>query len=776
MLLYLLKLSISLAVLYIFYRAVLRPLTFYQCNRFYLLGYSLLSFVIPFIDITAWLPGYDHEKLVNIIPAISYYNFAADDDDTRRSLLQMLSISDWMLVAFCTGALFMLIKLLRQYISLRNVRKHAVLLDGNENVQLFETSAVVSPFSFGNAIYFNRSMHTEEELQRIIQHEFVHVKQKHTIDLLIGEIMCIINWFNPFAWLMRHGIRQNLEFIADNNVVANGLDKKEYQYLLLKVVGVPQYSIANNFNFSNLKKRIAMMNKMKTSNLHLTKFLFVLPLMAVLFLAFRKSDTAKTVNPKTASLNKETADTIPGAPIKEMAVTPPVNNKGYITTILDNNGECIVLIKDKQQKIVKAITLAEWNKNKKENESRYGEIPPAPPPPPLPVIVAAPQVEELDLHPPDKKGTHTDNFENITIRSNTDLKKGIKTYTAVVTLKDGTVEKYNLNDPKQKAAYTEKYGAIPAKAPAPPVPPVDAPLPSSPDLSMSRGNLDLSNYQHTSNPPLYVVDGKPMLANYSLNNLNGDDIERIDVWKDKNATDKFGERAKNGVVSITMKKEDQRSKPAVSQPVLVWPSPTRNEVKADSLLGTLAIADSSGSTKVTIRKNGINYLPKDVLIIIDDKEMPAGSNIANLIKSENIESMMVTKGDAAVALYGNRAKGGVIVIKSKHAIPRTATSVKTDSTITGLLKKPEPVAFNFGQLTVAGSIVTNENESTIKGIFSFEYTTQVPLVIIDGAEMTGIASFKSKKGSYKMYTLGVKEAIAKYGDKAKYGALEINSL
>lgn len=113
------------------------------------------------------------------------------------------------------------------------------------------------------------------------------MKQNHTLDILVGELLCIINWFNPFAWLIRHSIRQNLEFIADDFVLKNGLDKKTYQYHLLKVVGTPQYRIANNFNFSSLKKRIVMMNKLKSAKLHLIKFLFVLPLIAVLLVAFR---------------------------------------------------------------------------------------------------------------------------------------------------------------------------------------------------------------------------------------------------------------------------------------------------------------------------------------------------------------------------------------------------------------------------------------------------------------------------------------------------------
>ena len=120
-------------------------------------------------------------------------------------------------------------------------------------------------------------------------HEYVHVKQKHTVDILWSEFICIINWYNPFAWLMRHSIRQNLEFIADDSVITTGIDKKNYQYLLLKVIGNNQYSIAQKFNFSSLKKRIAMMNKMKSARVHLIKFLFLLPLIAVLLVAFKNN-------------------------------------------------------------------------------------------------------------------------------------------------------------------------------------------------------------------------------------------------------------------------------------------------------------------------------------------------------------------------------------------------------------------------------------------------------------------------------------------------------
>ena len=135
----------------------------------------------------------------------------------------------------------------------------------------------------------------------------MHIRQRHTIDILVAEFICIGNWYNPFAWAIRHAIRQNLEFIADQKVLDNGIDRKGYQYHLLKVAGHPAYALANNFNFSSLKKRIIMMNKVRSTRLHLLKFAFILPLVAVLLVAFRHAPAA------TRSAGLALQDTIPPA-------------------------------------------------------------------------------------------------------------------------------------------------------------------------------------------------------------------------------------------------------------------------------------------------------------------------------------------------------------------------------------------------------------------------------------------------------------------------------
>ena len=107
---------------------------------------------------------------------------------------------------------------------------------------------------------------------------------------MIAELVCILNWYNPFVWLIKHAIKQNLEFLADDIVIKDGADKKTYQYLLLKVTGYSPLSIASSFKLSSLKQRIYMMNKARTSQKHLLKLLFVLPLMAVIMRAFRDNN------------------------------------------------------------------------------------------------------------------------------------------------------------------------------------------------------------------------------------------------------------------------------------------------------------------------------------------------------------------------------------------------------------------------------------------------------------------------------------------------------
>ncbi len=279
--LYLLKSSISLSVVWVFYRLILRNLTFYTLNRWVLVGYSLLSFIIPLVRISPLQTSDTYSIPMNLIPSLAQYKLIVVPPPSP-------GINWWLLLELilCLGAAILLIRTVIRWLSLRTIREKATLISDTE-IKIYQVDQQIIPFSFGSAIYINPSLHSESEWEEIILHEYVHIRQRHTLDILLAELLTVLNWYNPFVWLIRYSIRQNLEFIADQKVLETGFDKKEYQYHLLKVVGQSGYRLANNFNFSSLKKRIVMMNKLKSARLHLLRFLLILPVLAILLLAFR---------------------------------------------------------------------------------------------------------------------------------------------------------------------------------------------------------------------------------------------------------------------------------------------------------------------------------------------------------------------------------------------------------------------------------------------------------------------------------------------------------
>lgn len=337
---YLIRLSLCYAVMYLFYLLVLRRLTFYNYSRWYLLGYSLLCFFIPLMNIAS-VPDNSNSVIamtIQYVPAVTFERPVMAAAPVSHPRINIWYIVGLLLIA---GMVAMLVRLVIQIISYRTITRDAILIS-DEHIKLFQVDKPIVPFSYGNSIYINQSQHTQQELSEILRHEFVHVQQKHTMDILIGELLCIVNWYNPFVWFIRHAIRQNLEFIADDKVVQSGIDKKQYQYILLNVaLGNNKFSFTNNFNISSLKKRIVMMNKLKSAKIHLLKLLFLLPVLAVVLVSFREMmDSKKT--PKDIFISGIVVDAITSEPLKNVSIEDSVhrisaitNSKGYYSLKVD---------------------------------------------------------------------------------------------------------------------------------------------------------------------------------------------------------------------------------------------------------------------------------------------------------------------------------------------------------------------------------------------------------------------------------------------------------
>ncbi|MCF0070171.1 M56 family metallopeptidase [Dyadobacter sp. CY261] len=369
---YLLKLSVSFTLIALFYHLVLRKLTFYNLNRHYLRFYSLLCFLIPLININTVIapsPTFTPTRaFVQSVPTITRVTAPETSSFLQAAPSEPAfpEVTDWILWIWIAGMALMVLRLLLQIRSYLKIKSQSHLIS-DDGVKIYHFDLKISPFSFWNSIFYNPHLHQPDELQDMILHEYIHVRQWHSVDVIWSEILCIVNWFNPFAWLIRSAIRQNLEYIADQKVLENHSDTKAYQYLLLKAAVGPEFSIVNQFGYHSLKQRIIMMNKNASPRILMACFLFILPLMAVMLAAFRvdQPDKKKTKSfwihtgeqstrqPKDRMhlagllLDSETRKPLAGIPLEIS------HDQEYIKTIrTDKDGyyfiEVPILIKDKE--------------------------------------------------------------------------------------------------------------------------------------------------------------------------------------------------------------------------------------------------------------------------------------------------------------------------------------------------------------------------------------------------------------------------------------------
>jgi len=276
---YLIKVSVSLAIFYGLYMLCLRTDTFFRLRRGYFLFAIFFSLLFPVFILEIPVK----EEMPAQMPAY----WLSQIDAVAEAGQQVPTINIWSIVLIILGIISLLYAV-RFIIQLYSV----VRLRINNESEIHPTCRIIkmkdknaSPFSFFKWIFIDPDTRTERDMAEIIAHEQVHVNQYHSIDVLLSEILCVCFWWNPFVWLLKKEIKINLEYLADEGVLKAGFNSKEYQYILLqttnKNTGIP---LINNFNVSQLKKRIIMMNKNKTSIGKAAKYLLAIPVVFALLL------------------------------------------------------------------------------------------------------------------------------------------------------------------------------------------------------------------------------------------------------------------------------------------------------------------------------------------------------------------------------------------------------------------------------------------------------------------------------------------------------------
>ena len=270
---YLLKVNIAIALFYMFYRLFFAGDTLWRARRIYMLSAVLLSFAYPFFSIEGWLQQQETVKeFVMNYAVLPEFTVGAVEQTT------FFTVNNLLASAYVVVILALMLKLLLQLVSILKI-KHSGHYETIQNTRVLVVEKEIAPFSFFGTIYINPALHNEAETAQILTHELTHVRQWHSLDVMLSEILCMVFWINPATWLLKREIRQNLEFLADDKVLSSGFDSKSYQYHLLQLsYQTPDYKLSNKFNILPLKKRIIMMNQKKSSKSTALKYLLIAPL------------------------------------------------------------------------------------------------------------------------------------------------------------------------------------------------------------------------------------------------------------------------------------------------------------------------------------------------------------------------------------------------------------------------------------------------------------------------------------------------------------------
>ena len=561
--LYILKSIIWLSGFALVYILFLRNERFFLLNRFYLITGIIISFLFPLISVNyiVMLPeALNNQETDNIISGIQ----VMDNDSSNYFRWILLGI-------YLSGVIFVISGIIGKSRSVLKVIKKAEIISSFP-VKLIKTVEYTNSFSFFSYVFINPSI-TDTEKREIVNHELVHVRQWHWLDLVLAELLCIIQWFNPVVYIYSRLIRQNHEYLADKVALQLTSDPAIYKATLLnQIVGSPVVSLANSFNYSLNKKRFNMMKNITTSPYRKLKIFLILPVFAIILYSFAKPEYRYT-------------------PVDEYS-----GNIGAGTMLKAKEVKGKVVQQDGKPLSGAALIVTGTSTG---------------------VLTDATGHFRFDNVPEDAV---------IAVSASGFISKVFKP-----DFKDEMIIEL-MRDPDYKEG---DYTNIP---PPPPPPPPSV-------------NLNIKGYD-VDNPPLFVIDG--VISDNEESKVDPEAILSINILKEKYATDKYGEKGKDGVIEITTIKNDLPD--------------SGNKVSDVKVIGYSKNQKSDTSAmhkKLSIRSNSLSTSGADPLIVLDGKITDID---IDKMDPETIESIVVYKDDSAVEKYGEKGKDGVIEIKSKMNI------------------------------------------------------------------------------------------------------------
>ncbi|APY09115.1 hypothetical protein BWZ20_12730 [Winogradskyella sp. J14-2] len=699
---YLLKASAVVCIFYICYQLLLKRETFFNHNRWFLLLGLVIALIFPLIVIPISIPV---ETIAS--PQIAFQVSEATTDKAPVTIEETFNWMSLLPILYIIGFSVLFLQFLFQFGSLiRLLLKNPKDKDGIYTYVIVNHK--ISPFSFFKWIVYNPKDFSNEELELILMHEKVHVNQMHSLDVLFSQLACVIFWFNPLIWFYKKEVHQNLEYIADRETQATTKNEKAYQHLLLKTsIYNTNNSLSNNFYNSQIKNRIIMLHKSKSHQKKQLRYLLILPLLAGLLMSM---NTEKVyVNEITTT--KNTNETIEFLVTKNStdtelkAMSKAIEDKGgtlvFSQIKRNSNNELIdIFVKfynrsygggNAETPIEDFIIYKEFfddyagyvgspqnatfhfDRDKKQNESDYRALQKRAI---SKMKVLGMQHKDLSTKKEEKPKSKKSEKQKVKQESIASEKEFIIT-TINKNTTDAELEsiKEKLNQEgvtiKIKGIKRNKKGEIRAiKIEAKSKNSSTKYQISSDDEAIEpihiafdkeHSTITISNKDHKTKKHSYIIkteDGDKhkiqktgnsnnvfVISKEKVNQVKGDTMYVV-VDKDK--------RAK----TIEVIAEDDDEVEVILEEKIgnnVWIS-DENITKEDDIIIIQNAYDDENMFIST--SNG-----KDPLFMVNDKEVSKDKFIK--MKPKNIESVTVLKDKSAIEKYGDKAKNGVIIIKTK---------------------------------------------------------------------------------------------------------------
>jgi len=313
---FMLESGISLAIFALVYLLFLRKETFFVLNRIYLLGSVCFSILLPFIHLQVYsgMPSIMLDEVT--VTATGYQNllqtvfvYSSTISGEIEKIIQSIGLIRFIYISGTVIFLFVFLYRLLQITALI-MNNESELKNG---IRIIKIDRDTTPFSFFNFVFIDKNNANGSGMKEMLAHEMEHVRQGHSVDVMILELLTIFLWFNPFFWLLKRSIRENHEFLADNGVLKPEVSSVAYRMLLLNSAFLQQPVIANNFNYSLIKIRIKMMTKIKSSKtaaLKLSMGILVTAALLVIFACENKNKPAqdnKVANKQEEAVTKQAA-------------------------------------------------------------------------------------------------------------------------------------------------------------------------------------------------------------------------------------------------------------------------------------------------------------------------------------------------------------------------------------------------------------------------------------------------------------------------------------